>query len=108
MSWFHGKGSTSSSTATSNIATPSDQKPREAKSAPYEHPTYAILLETKGSFMGESDLDITDASKSLCQTLLEREPNVAQDSLFRDDLFRETCQMVRVETRQRLFKTSLD
>ena len=114
MSWLHGKGSTSSSrrgkkkksstatsstatsnTATSNTTTPSDQKLREAKSAPYEHPSYAILLETKGSFMGESGLDITDASKSLCQTLLEREPNVPQDSLFRDDLFHAACQMVQ-------------
>ena len=45
--------------------------------------------------MDESDLGITDASKSLCRTLLEREPEVPQDSLFRDDLFHKTCQKVR-------------
>ena len=75
--------------------TASDQKSREGKSAPYKHPNYAIILGTKGSYMDESDLGITDASKSLCRTLLEREPEVPQDSLFRDDLFHKTCQKVR-------------
>ncbi|RMZ73304.1 phosphatidylserine decarboxylase [Pyrenophora seminiperda CCB06] len=32
-------------------STPSDQKPREEKTAPYQDPRYKILLETKGSFM---------------------------------------------------------
>jgi hypothetical protein len=75
--------------------TASDQKSRESKSAPYKHPNYAIILGTKGSFMGESDLGITDASKSICRTLLEREPEVPQDSLFRDDLFHKTYQKIQ-------------
>jgi hypothetical protein len=50
--------------------TPSDQKPREAKSIPYTRPSYETVLATKGSFMGKSDLGIIDVSKMLCQNLL--------------------------------------
>lgn len=40
-------------------------------------------------------MGITDASKRFCQTLLEAEQSVPQDTLFRDDLFDETCESVR-------------
>lgn len=33
--------------------------------------------------------------KTLCKILLERDQTVPQDSLFRDDLFRKTCEKVR-------------
>ncbi|KAK6591861.1 hypothetical protein H4I96_12138 [Botrytis cinerea] len=82
------------SSASSSI-TPSDQKPREAKSAPYQSPQYKILLETKGSFMRKSDLGIADTSKTVCQTLLEAEQTIPEDSLFQDDLFEETCEMIQ-------------
>ncbi|KAH6665192.1 hypothetical protein B0J14DRAFT_620938 [Halenospora varia] len=58
---------------TPSSTTPSDQKPREAKSAPYTRPSYTTVLATKGSFIDKSDLGITDASKSLCRILLEKE-----------------------------------
>lgn len=83
-----GSGAPSSTTA-------SDQKPREAKSAPYQSPQYKILLETKGSFMRKSDLGIADTSKTVCRTLLEAEQIVPEDSLFQDDLFDETCEMIQ-------------
>ena len=35
--------------------TPSDQKPREAKSIPYTRPSYKTVFVAKGSFMGKSD-----------------------------------------------------
>ncbi|OBT47399.1 hypothetical protein VE00_02152 [Pseudogymnoascus sp. WSF 3629] len=76
-------------------ATPSDQKPREAKSTTYARPSYEAVLASKGSFMGKFDLGITNASKILCRTLLEAEQSVPQDTLFRDDLFEETCKSVR-------------
>jgi hypothetical protein len=50
----------------SDTTTPSDQKPREAKSTLYARSSYATVLATKGSFIDKSDLGITDASKSLC------------------------------------------
>ncbi|TGO54959.1 hypothetical protein BCON_0099g00240 [Botryotinia convoluta] len=88
------KQSEAGSSASSSI-TPSDQKPREAKSAPYQSPQYKILLETKGSFMRKSDLGIADTSKTVCRTLLEAEQIVPEDSLFQDDLFEETCEMIQ-------------
>merc|ERR1712093_522723 len=81
--------------ATPSSTTPSDQKPREAKSTLYTRPSYETVLATKGSFMSKFDLGITDASKRLCRTLLEAEQSVPQDTLFRDDLFDETCESVR-------------
>jgi hypothetical protein len=53
------------------------------------------LLATKGSFMGKYQEGITKVSKDLCQTLFETEQAAPEDSLFRDDLFEETCEMVR-------------
>ena len=38
--------------------TPSDQKPREEKGAPYQDARYETFLAIKGSFMGESNLGI--------------------------------------------------
>ena len=86
----------------SNPTTPSDQQPREAKSAPYANPSYATILGTKGSYMGESDLDIVDASKRLYQTLLEREQTVPADSLFRDDLFKKACRKIQDKNEARV------
>lgn len=76
-------------------ATPSDQKPREAKSTSYTRPSYETVLATRGSFMGKFELGITDECKILCRTLLAAEQSVPQDTLFREDLFEETCESVR-------------
>ena len=84
--------------STDSITTPSDQQPREAKSAKYRTTRYETVLATKGSFMDKPEsltLDITNTSKSLCRTLLQSEQTVPQDSLFRDDLFERTCRKIR-------------
>lgn len=91
---LRGKQSEASS-VTPSSTTPSDQKPREAKSIPYTRPSYETVLATKGSFMSKSDLGITDISKKLCRNLLEAKQSVPEDTLFRDDLFDETCESVR-------------
>jgi len=91
---FRGRFSEASSAAPSST-TPSDQKPREAKSAPYQSPQYTILLEAKGSFMRKWELGIADVSKIICRTLLEAEQMVPEDSLFEDDIFDETCEMIQ-------------
>ncbi|TVY89105.1 hypothetical protein LAWI1_G004646 [Lachnellula willkommii] len=72
---FRGKQSDAGSAAPSST-TPSDQKPREAKSSPYARPSYETVLAIKGSFMGKFELGITDESKRLCRTLLEAEQSV--------------------------------
>ncbi|KAK3324032.1 hypothetical protein B0T19DRAFT_220269 [Cercophora scortea] len=82
----------------------SDQRPREEKSTQYRDPRYKILLATKGSFMDEDKLGIADASRTLCRTLLHRKQTVPQDSLFRDDIFRTTCQMVEDRNEARILR----
>jgi hypothetical protein len=74
--------------------TPSDQKPREEKSALYRDPRYETLLGTKGSFMVKSNLDVTSTTKTLCRTLLEKQQTAPENSLFRDDIFESTCEKI--------------
>jgi len=45
--------------------------------------------------MRKSELVITDTSKTVCRTLFEAEQIVPEDSLFQDDLFDETCEMIQ-------------
>ena len=93
--------SVATSSAAPSSTTPSDQKPREVKSAPYQDPRYKLLLSTKGSFMEESALDITEKSKKSFLNLLDAKQKVPKDSLFRDDVFKRTYQKMqdRNETR---------
>ena len=88
------KSSNAGSTGPSNT-TPSDEKPRELKSAPYKHPGYKVLIGTLGSFMNKSEHGIKESSKTLCHDLLVHSQKPPADSLFRDDLFEETCEMVQ-------------
>ena len=83
----------------STSETPSDQLPRENKSSQYNNIEYEIRLEQKGSYLREFD-DIDNDNKEenmkiLCKTLLDRSQTIPQDSLFRDDLFKRTCEKVR-------------
>lgn len=87
------KRSDSDSAAGSSI-TPSDQKPREEKSKQYLSSRYNLLLETKGSFMRSRKDDINTHIKHLSKTLLENEQVVPKDTLFHDEIFSGTCEMV--------------
>lgn len=91
---FREKQSDAGSAAPSST-TPSDQKPREAKSSPYACPSYETALATKGSFMGKFELGVTGGGGGLCRALLGAGRSVPQGALFRDDLFEETCESVR-------------
>jgi hypothetical protein len=79
--------------------TPSDQKPREEKSAPYQDPRYRSLLEAKGSFMGKyvgrNEEGPVAESKTEYKSFLETEQLVPEHSLFQDDFFEETCEMIQ-------------
>ncbi|KAF7958048.1 hypothetical protein EAE96_003615 [Botrytis aclada] len=100
MNHLHAKKKSSSSLSEkeseASSATPSDQRPREVKSASYARPSYESMLADKGSFMGKFELGATNKSKELCGTLLTAEQSTPQNTLFRDDLFRETCESVRL------------
>ncbi|ELR03485.1 hypothetical protein VC83_00157 [Pseudogymnoascus destructans] len=54
--------------------------------------------------MGKSKLGVTDNNKNYCQTLLEAEQSFPVDSLFHDDLFEETCEMVRNKNEARVVR----
>lgn len=82
----------------------SDQKPREEKSAPYRETRYETLLATKGSFMVKHREGVTQESKDLCRALLVTEQAVPEDSLFREDLFEETCEMIRNKNEARVIR----
>ena len=84
--------------------TPSGEKPREAKSADYKDQRYEILLSTKGSFMKESNTGITTECKREYQTLLDGDPGVPRDSLFRDDIFKSTCLKIQNKNEARVIQ----
>jgi len=83
----------------------SDQKNRESKSARYRNASYTLLLERKGSLMKESKLGVTGASLIRCKTLLDSEQTVPKDSMFRDDLFRATCEKVQDRNEARVIRS---
>ena len=85
------------------IQPPSDL-PREEKSAKYTNLAYEIELESNGSFMRKSDLDITNDNKALCKTLLSSVQTVIQDSLFRDDRFETACKKIHNENEARVLQ----
>lgn len=66
----------SEQSVTASSFTPSDQKPREEKGAPYRNPRYKAILATKGSFMDQTDLDIADESKDIACSLLNADQTV--------------------------------
>ncbi|KAL8380600.1 hypothetical protein RB595_005056 [Gaeumannomyces hyphopodioides] len=85
-------------------ATASDLKPREEKSAQYRDPRYKMLLATKGSFMDESTLGITEESKKTYVALLESEVVIPNDTLFRDNVFKQTCRKVEDRNEARVVR----
>ncbi|KAK5264343.1 hypothetical protein LTR96_010360 [Exophiala xenobiotica] len=94
-----------SETSLTRSVTPSDQRPREEKSAPYRNPSYQALLEALGdSYMKESKLGITDASKALREDLLERECTTPKGTLFRDDVIETACQNIQDRNEARIIQ----
>lgn len=89
---------------TQSSATPSDQRPREEKSAPYRHARYELQLRERGIFMDKHGKDITDNAKRLCQKLLETPQTLPQDSLFKDELFEETCDKMQNRNESRVIR----
>lgn len=69
-------------TPTLLIPQPQATKSQE-KNAPYRNAGYPTLLETLGdSYMDESKLGVTDASKALHEDLLKKECTTPKDTLF--------------------------
>lgn len=103
VSSLRGRQSTSGASEPTS-ATPSDQKPREEKSSQYKHASYSTLLAANGSFMDKDGEGIDEESKVLCETLLEKDQTVPQDSLFDDSIFEATCRKVQDRNEARIIQ----
>lgn len=93
--------------SSASSVTPSDQRSREEKSAPYRDSRYELLLKTKGVYMEESPSDtndITHASKELCVAMLEKDQPIPRDSLFRDNRFKITCRKLQGKNEARIIQ----
>ena len=78
-----------------SLKTSSDQSSQGGKSSQYNSADYEDRLQRKGSYMYKSPLGITDTSRELCRILQEKEQTVPRNTLFRDDLFDDTCNSVQ-------------
>ncbi|OAQ58106.1 reverse transcriptase [Pochonia chlamydosporia 170] len=98
---LRGRSRKRSQPGSASSVTPSDQKPREEKSARYRDVRYKEELKDNKSYMKDSDLGISDESKKLIKRLLHSEQKPPRDTSFSDTLFSRTCQSVvdRNETR---------
>ncbi|KAL7928015.1 hypothetical protein V8C35DRAFT_285588 [Trichoderma chlorosporum] len=84
--------------------TPSDQRPREEKSAAYRDSRYESLLKTKGCYMQNSKEGIMDESKQICRDLIEKQQQVPQGSIFDDAVFAQACQNIQDEGEARVIQ----
>lgn len=84
--------------------TPSDQLPREQKSAPYRHPRYEIQLRERGSFTWRCKGGIGAESKELLQKLLKSPQSPPKDTLFDDDLFEDTLNSIKGRNETRVIR----
>ncbi|KAK8146688.1 hypothetical protein G3M48_002703 [Beauveria asiatica] len=91
-----------SNSATST--TPSDQKPREEKSAPYRDVRYELLLQTKGTYMDVSEHDITHTSKRFISDLLEQDQPVPKDTIFDEITFADACRNLHGKNEARVIQ----
>ena len=75
------------------------------KSAPYKNPSYEAVLEREaGSYMGRYKPGVTEESEKLCQTLLDSKQDLPKDTIFRDDIFEDSCERLRGKNEARIFK----
>jgi hypothetical protein len=83
--------------------TPSDQLPREQKSAPYRSPQYENQLSEHGSFKVRYK-DMSVESKELCRKLLNSPQSPPKDTMFEDDLFDDTLESIKGRTENRVIR----
>ncbi|KAF2763011.1 hypothetical protein EJ05DRAFT_23383 [Pseudovirgaria hyperparasitica] len=87
------------------ILTPSssDQAPRELKSATYRYLRYESRLSERGSFMAKYK-NISVESRELCRKLLESPQTPPKHTLFDDDLFEETLELIKGRNETRIIR----
>nr|POF01696.1 hypothetical protein CFP56_76456 [Quercus suber] len=75
---------------------PGNRARGDGKNAPYHDARYPVLLEGKGSYMHDFDIDrIPKSVLEVSRILLETDQIVPFISLFRDKFFTKTCQKMQ-------------
>ena len=80
--------------SSSSLNESSDEEDNKKVTSKYRDNRYPTLLAAKGSYMAKSSLDISNTSKTWCKTLIDSEQTVPENSLFRDDIFDQTCDKI--------------
>ncbi|OJD12512.1 hypothetical protein AJ78_06907 [Emergomyces pasteurianus Ep9510] len=84
---------------------PTDQESRDGESAKYRSATYETFLATKGSFMAESELEVTERSKEICKMLLDEKQTIPEGTtMFQNDRFRKACQKLQSKNESRVIQ----
>ncbi|KAI9785424.1 MAG: hypothetical protein M1816_000439 [Peltula sp. TS41687] len=97
--------STSQSRESDNVTlTPSDQKARDQKSSPYAHARYKTLLETKNSFMKDSETGLKATERDLCNRLLTSRRAIPSNTLFEDEFFIQTLDKIQSQNETRVVR----
>ncbi|KAK2811631.1 hypothetical protein FQN50_001973 [Emmonsiellopsis sp. PD_5] len=91
-----------SSISSTGSKTPTDQESRDGKSAKYRSAAYETLLAIKGSFMDESEFEVTEKSKDFCRMLLNEKQTTPEDTIFQSAWFRKACQKLRGKNESRI------
>lgn len=78
---------------------------REGKNLEVKSRRYEQLLVSAGIYMDDDDkVAPSEECKAMCQTLLDADQAVPQDSLFNDSLFKRVCQRVRNKNEARVIR----
>jgi len=88
---------------TSSSSVTSDGSVKEGKNPAAKSRLYEKTLAAASIYMGGGP-GISDASRALCNSLLEAEQPLPLDSLFRDDRFEDTCERLRNENEAKVVR----
>ena len=75
---------------------------RDTKYSAYKDVNYAVVLETKNSYMRSSSAGIVDEDRMLCDRFLREDQPIPQGSLFDDDRFKEFCSHLQDRSEARI------
>jgi len=76
---------------------------RDAKYSAYKDINYAVVLETKNSFMRVSKAGIVDEDRTLCHRLLLADQPIPHESMFDDDRFEEFHSILQGRSEARVY-----
>ncbi|KOS21752.1 hypothetical protein ESCO_001526 [Escovopsis weberi] len=84
--------------------TPSDQRPREEKAAPYRDLRYERVLKTQGIYMGWSNSHPSEKSLQVCRDLLHGKQLLPQGSIFDEAVAEKAFENLRAKNEARVIQ----